>query len=299
MSPSTADSAGFTRPKSRPKTRGHLEQLVDQYSRAEGLVPGRTRRWISTLALLGALERLEHEGAPVFIVKGGTAMELRFRLRARATKDVDLVFRDGREGDEDAVERALADTLDDAFEDPYCGFTFRRKGEPEAIRNTASHRLDVALDFAGRAWQTVQIEVSRPEGGLAESELVEAAISLEDFVLEAPQTVAVLSLRFQIAQKLHAVTEQPQDHENDRARDLIDLQLLEALTEDLAPVRAACVEIFEQRGKQPWPPELIVQPGWDRLYERLARDLDSPVSDVEEAAKRVRAFIAAIDAATT
>jgi hypothetical protein len=257
------------------------------------------RRWISIMALLGVLERVEHTDAPLFIVKGGVAMELRIRLRARATKDVDLIFRgDVGDGGAHRVANVLMDTLDDAFEGTYSGFTFRRKEEPEAIHDTGSYHLDVAMDYAGRSWQTLRIEVSTAETGASEIEFVEAAISIDDFLLESPRTVAVLSLRYQIAQKLHAVTEQPEDRENDRARDLVDLQLLEDLADDLGPVRAACVEVFAERAKQAWPPILAVQRGWGALYERVARDLDFSVTDVEEATAHVRAFIAAIEAAT-
>jgi hypothetical protein len=62
----------------------------------------------------------------------------------------------------------------------------------------------------------------------------------------------VLAVRWQIAQKLHAVTEPPlrPGGENPRYWDLIDLQLLQALTgENLEPVKDAC-----QRPARPWPP---------------------------------------------
>lgn len=51
------------------------------------------------MALLGALERVEApQGAPRFVLKGGVAIELRLRSGARATRDVDMVFR-GPEGE--------------------------------------------------------------------------------------------------------------------------------------------------------------------------------------------------------
>jgi hypothetical protein len=41
----------------------------------------------------GVLQRTAAAGQPPFIVKGGVALELRLRNRARATKDIDLSLR--------------------------------------------------------------------------------------------------------------------------------------------------------------------------------------------------------------
>jgi hypothetical protein len=70
------------------------------------------------MVLLGALDRVR-EADPVFLLKGGVAMEIRLRGRARATKDVDLVFF----GD----PQDLGDDLDRALVDPYSEFSFQRR----------------------------------------------------------------------------------------------------------------------------------------------------------------------------
>ena len=241
------------------------------------------------MALIGAVDRVRSGDGPVFLVKGGVSIELRLGLRARATKDVDLVFR----GDADE----MLDALEEAFEQPYAGFAIRRKGAVEDIRDTGSRRLEIQLSFAGRDWQTLQLEVARPEAD--EMELVPVAVGIAEFGLDGPQRVACLSLRFQVAQKLHAVTEQPPDRANLRFWDLIDLILLEALLEDdLTPVRDAAMSIFAERGTHAWPPELVVPDAWREPYAAGAAELgaDLPV-DVDEAAARVRRLIAAIDGA--
>jgi hypothetical protein len=83
-------------------------------------------------------------------------------------------------------------------------------------------------------------------------------------------------LRYQIATKLHAVTERFEDRENDRVRDLIDRLLLAELESDLARVRDACVDIFESREKHAWPPALDAEPSWPEQYRALAREQGSP-----------------------
>ncbi len=107
------------------------------------------------MALIGALDRVRADDGPRFLVKGGVSIELRLGLRVRATKDVDLVFR----GDADE----MLDALEEAFEQPYAGFALRRKGEVEHIRDTGSRRLEVQLGFGGRDWQSLQLEIAKPD----------------------------------------------------------------------------------------------------------------------------------------
>jgi hypothetical protein len=216
-------------------------------------------------------------------------MELRLGLGARTTKDIDVVFR--------GAAREMLDALEEAFDQPYGSFSFRRKGPVEDIRETGSRRLSVQVSFAGKDWQTLQIEVAPPEA--TEAELVPVAIGLADFKLDGPERVACLALRYQVAQKIHAVTEQPDGRTNHRFWDLIDLQLQrELLGDDLARVREACVEIFAGRDLQPWPPELAVPEDWRAPYAAAAGELDADLPlDVDSAADQVRDFITAIDAA--
>jgi hypothetical protein len=238
------------------------------------------------MALIGALDRVRADDGPRFLVKGGVSIELRLGLRVRATKDVDLVFR--------GAEDEMLDALDDAFTKPYAGFAFRRKGAVEEIRDTGSRRLDVQLSFAGREWQTLQLEIAKPEAD--EIELVPVAVGIEDFGLESPELVACLSLRYQVAQKLHAVTEQPPDRPNLRFWDLIDLILLAALLDDdLTPLRDAAIAIFETRGTHAWPPDLTIPEAWRAPYAAGVAELDAGLpAQVDDAAARVRALITAI-----
>lgn len=109
-----------------------------------------------------------------------------------------------------------------------------------------------------------------------------------------------MSLRYQIAQKIHAVSEAPADgRPNLRYWDLIDLILLRALLdEDLWPVREACVQTFEVRGTHDWPPTLEVPDAWSEPYRVDASQISTELpEDVKAAAAVVADFIAAIDVA--
>lgn len=275
-------------PKSQPKTEKHLGQLVAQYAEASGLGVRRVRQRVSAMAFVGALERVrEEDSAARFLIKGGIACELRFQGKARATRDLDAVFHG-------SLDELLAD-LDAAFAEPYSGFSFSHS-EPEAIGETGSHRFDVKLQYAGRSWATLRVEVSPPEGRAHEPEMV-PALTVSEFGLTGPVEVTCLSLRYQIAQKIHACTERFEARENERVHDLIDLLLMEELIEHDARVKEACVEIFELRVAHPWPPTLSVEPSWPEVYVGLAAEIDFPISDVAEAAARVQALIERIAAA--
>jgi hypothetical protein len=271
-------------PDRRQPTKGHLEQLIGRYSRDTGIAADRVRRWVSTMALLCALDRVPSDpAAPLFLLKGGVAIELRVRMGARATKDVDVVFRGGPD--------ELVDALDEAFTQPYCDFAFLR-GEP-ADHGPHARRFDVRLTYQSRAWATVRLEASRFEVGADEAEYLDA-ISLEDFKLSGPRTIACLPLRFQIAQKLHAVSERPVDRVNDRFRDLVDLLVLRDLIDDLPALRLACEVTFADRATHAWPPALDAPASWRDGYARLAREVGLDDVDVNAAVTEVQAFIAAI-----
>jgi hypothetical protein len=234
------------------------------------------------MAFVGALDRVQEEDSSTrFLIKGGMACELRFRGRARATRDLDAVFRG-------SLDELLAD-LDAAFAGPYSGFAFTYS-EPEPIGATGSHRFEVKLQYAGRGWATLRVEVSPPEGRAHEPEMV-PALSVSEFGLTGPVEVTCLSLRYQIAQKIHACTERFEGRENERVHDLIDLLLMEELIEDDARMNEACVEIFDLRGTHPWPPTMSVEPSWREVYAGLAAEIDFPIADVAEAATRVQALI--------
>lgn len=282
----------FKEPKRPPTRRSHLERLVDAYARDTDIPQARLRHRISSLALIGALQRVKDPNAgPRFLIKGGVAMELRLGLGARATNDFDVVFR--------GPIQSLLKSLDEAFAEPYAGFQFRRSGEPEYIGETSTQRQEIKISFYGRGWQTLTVEAARPEGTRGgDPEVVIAAISVSQFGLESPERIAVMAIRYQIAQKLHAVTEQPSDHENARYWDLIDLLLLRDLVEDLSTVREACVEVFDNRETHTWPPELLIPTFWEEPYKIEAWKLKFTPVDIHEAAAEVKTFISEIDAAT-
>ena len=258
---------------------------MDAYAREHGLPPKRARDWISYMILGGHLERASASSeGPRFAIKGAVAIEMRLPDKARATRDIDLVV-DNPPGDE------LVAALRNALDGEYQGFTFRVKGDSHEMPN-ATVRVDVALEYRGRSWATVQVDLSAREGARTEVELVEP-LNLEPFGLETPEALPCLSLRYHIAQKIHAMTEPARDDEtpNERFRDLVDLLLMRELTSDQGGVREACIELFGIRGTHAWPPDFDPPEFWEEPFRALAEAVELPVVRLEAAVREAQVFI--------
>lgn len=278
----------MTRRRAAPRSARVLGQWVDTYARERGLTIKRVRDWIAYMILAGQLERASAvtEG-PRFTIKGAVAIEMRLRAKGRATKDLDLVVDDDEGSDPVA-------TLREALANTYQGFAFRVKGDPHLMPNEAV-RVEVAIEYRGRGWGTIQVDLSAREGGKTEVELVEA-LDLEPFGLDTPGPLPCLSLRYHIAQKIHAMTEPAFDDEtpNERFRDLVDVLFMKELAGDLVRVRAACEDVFNRRGTHDWPPVLDPPELWREPFAALAGEIELSTDSLADAVRQGQDFIDAI-----
>lgn len=269
-----------------PPSAGVLARYAQAYAREVGVAEGRVRAWVAYMIMAGALERATGAADPLFIVKGGVALELRLRNRARATKDIDVVLRDAEADLADALEQAVAG-------DPYQGFSFRRKGEPLLLDNGAVN-MEFAVTYRGQPWTSISVDIARAEAGEADVEWVEAIDLADAFGVTGPAQLPCLPLRFHVAQKLHGMTLPPRPgKQNQRFRDLIDLLLMEALvTHAYAALREACELDFGSRNTHAWPPNLDATPShWAAPFSQLAEELELRETDVDTALIRVRSFV--------
>jgi hypothetical protein len=266
-----------------------LARYSQTFAREFGVAEGRVRGWVAYMTLAGVLERATGDDPPRFIVKGGVALELRLRDRARATKDIDIVLRDAKADLAGSLEQALTG-------EAYEGFSFRRKGQPLLLDNGAIN-MEFAVTYRGQPWTSVSVDMARAEAGESEIEWVEAIALTDAFGVTGPSLLPCLPLRFHVAQKLHGLTLPPRPGKrNERFRDLVDLLLMEALTtHDYVALREACELVFRSRNTHPWPPDLAAVPShWAEPLAQLCLDLELPERDVEMALVRVRGFVARI-----
>lgn len=273
-----------------PGNLSHLQRLANAAASRQGVAVGRYQRWVSVQIISAVLGRVrDDDGLPLFAMKGGAAMELRLGLTARASKDYDATFR--------APLDEMLDRLDRALTHDWHGFQFQRT-LPVPLADTPAVRMTIKLAYKGRPWGSMQLDVAPAEGSIGRELDYVTPRLLDDLHLESPEPIPCVSIRHQIAQKIHASTEVfAPGRDNDRFRDLIDIHLLrDLLGEDrLLELREACVELFDSRAKHDWPPQVTVWPSWPPGFSAMARALGFYTADVEVAAQDLRSFIAEID----
>jgi hypothetical protein len=265
-----------------------LEKTLARVAREQGLDQERLRRWVSFLALCGVLEQAVERGViDTYYLKGGVAMELRFARAARTTKDFDL----GLQGNRTERIRRLGDVLQLGFDE----FTFRLKPEIHEMELADTVRVEVAVEYKTRAWQTVDIDLG--PGEAREVDLVEPAITgLAEMGLPMASHVRCLGINEQIAQKLHACTGPQRE---DRARDVLDILLVDMLGQlDYGRTRFAAERIFAERATHAFPPNAALPAEWRRELENLAQELGYRTTNAEGIEAEFAAAVKAIATAS-
>lgn len=249
-----------------------LEKILARVAREQGLDQERLRRWVSFLALCGVLEQAVERGViNTYYLKGGVALELRFARAARTTKDFDL----GLAGNRAERIRKLEEVLKLGFD----AFTFRLKPEIHQMEAADTVRVEVAVQYKTRSWQTVEIDLGPSEAH--EVDLVAPAITgIVEMGLPMTPHVRCISIPEQAAQKLHACTGPERE---ERARDVLDILLLDLLGQlDYRRTRAAVERLFAKRATHAFPPSAALPVEWRRELEALARELGYRTTKAEE-----------------
>lgn len=279
----------------RPRGSKEFQRLLQRHAAEMGQLPQRVMHLVRVGVICAMLDEVRHDdGGHVFIVKGGTAMQLRLGIQARATTDLDVVFA-GRV--EDWLNRFDAVTVDREWN----GFTVSRKSEPTQIEvpglGYRPWRVPLQIRYEGREFGSIALEVAIDDAGAEHHDLIEPdGIELAAFAIDPPQLVPCLDVPNQIAQKLHACTE-PLPDGNERVRDVIDIWLLEALldSDDMAALKAACLSTFRRRQKHAWPPVAAPSPGWARDYSLLVAEYPDAPADAAAAVEYVNDLVRRID----
>lgn len=303
-----------------PKTKEPVSAKVlnTWIAQAEGKLGDEARGgrlgWLvaSSVAIAAVQRAIDADGRHLFLLKGGTLLQHRLTATARTTKDVDGLIR----GDLDQFILAL----DEALDEPW-GPLILRRGEVEVVNVPTKiikpRRFDIILELRGVTWRRIQFEVSPNEAGVSDEHETIEPPPLGGFGLPDPDALVGIAMRFQIAQKLHAVSDphEPPDSINDRARDVVDLLLLRDLaasTGSPAPgeVRQAAMAVFAARTDEAtqlglttraWPPIVVAHPHWGDDFARAAASggvglsLDEAVAEVNAWIKQIE-FVGLIDA---
>jgi hypothetical protein len=170
-------------------------------------------------------------------------------------------------------------------------FTFRLKPEIHEMELADTVRVEVAVQYRTRAWQTVDVDLG--PGGAREVDLVTPAIpGLAEMGLPVAPRVRCLGINEQMAQKLHACTGPQRE---DRARDVLDILLVEMLGQlDHARMRIAAERIFAERATHAFPPSAALPAQWRRELEDLAQELGYRTQDAPGIEKEFAAVVEAM-----
>ena len=281
----------------RPGNLAHLERLLNAWSRDTREVQataGRLRRLVAISVLATILDGLDQGGAPRLAFKGGASMEIRFGVAARASRDVDAL---------------VNVSLDDAFAEigerlnaGWEGFTGKLTERTDITRagiTPAPQRCKIKLAYHDRPFATLAFELSRAEANSFELlEQIPNAVDMDRVQLGPAGDVVVLSVHYQIAQKLHACTEVPAEGSNQRVHDIYDVLLLAGTVENegLVQTRAACEDTFTHRAKHAWPPTVPAWGDWEQLWDALDIPDDARYT-YADARQRFEQFIRQVDEA--
>ncbi len=258
---------------------------------------GRLQQHVGVLVITQfAASLTDDRGEPLLLVKGGASMELRKGIpQSRLSKDLDTVIL----GEIEGIHDRLADAGEIGWEGFNAVFTPPVPFEVPGLA-IQPHRFTAKLTYRAKPFVSVPIEASPVEAGNADGYDQIRSEALNLVGLPNGDAVPCMTLPWQIAQKIHACTDHGDGPRiNDRAHDLVDLQLLEALMVDetLGATQTACQAVFAARGKHDWPPTVVALPHWGPLYSRALEGLAGlgMATDINEAVERTRLFIRRID----
>jgi hypothetical protein len=210
---------------------------------------------------------------PDGVVKGGSSLKMRYgRTGTRFTADLDAARSCDLVSFLDELGRSLAQGWN--------GFTGRlvtgRPAHPKDVPDAyVMQPFEVKLSYNGQPWVTVPLEIGHDEIGDADEADLAIAPDIvdlfEEIGLPEPGPVALMPLRYQVAQKLHALTSPG----SSRAHDLIDLQVIcQNGSLDLVATRKVCTRLFDYRDQQAWPPAIVSSEGWSTIYREQSEGLD-------------------------
>ena len=231
---------------------------------------------------------------PMGVVKGGAAIKFRTGDHAsRVTRDLDAT-----RGADHTVETYAAE-LSAHLADGWQGFTGRLADRtpadpPDVPGEYVMHPFEVKLAYAGQSYVTIEFELGHDEVGstAAPALALDAGIAevIERLGFPTPEPVAVLAVEHQIAQKLHACTTPNRRGGNERAHDLVDLQILVGVDPpDLRELARIGMRLFAARRVSPCPPQVREWPGWDDRYLAASEGLD--VRPLDSAVQWLQALV--------
>lgn len=263
--------------------RRALETRLREQSLASGLPLIRLRKMVSFDRLLA---RLNDSQPDQWILKGGLALQLRLGDRARTTKDIDLLFLKEHHMILNQLREAVALNLGDWFQ--------FEVGQPPAdqaqtvggIRHTVHSLLD------GRTFERFHVDVGVGDPVIEDVEYL-ATPDLLSFAEIEPVIVPCYPISQQLAEKLHAYTNEYTSGRSTRMKDFVDLLLLATLGQISGASLSKAIKItFLDRGTHEIPPRLPPPPkNWEQGFKRMTAEVGLSEHDLGSSYSALQRFI--------
>src|SRR5258707_512455 len=170
-------------------------------------------------------------------------------------------------------------------------FTFRVKAQARDMEEADTVRIQVAVGYKTRSWQTIEVDLGPAKFG--HTDLIEPKVhGLAELGVPVTSPVRCLKLADQVAQKLHACTG---PFSLGRARDVLDIILIDTLGElDYAATAEVARSVFSERATHDFPPEATFPVEWRPELEALAKDLGFPIRTASQIQARFHEIVATL-----
>ena len=257
--------------------RRALEERLKRASLTDRIDLNRLRRKVSFDRLLA---RLFREKPAPWVLKGGYALELRFKA-ARSTVDIDLTLQPvvagtSAGGDTNQVVREMLQSVADIP----LGDWFEYAIGPPVMDLTAAPyggaRYQVETRMDERIFARFHLDAGVGDAVMQPLETIECRDWLGFAGIERPR-VQMIACEQQFAEKIHAYT-LPRNAANSRVKDLVDLALLIGSAGlDKQRILDALRLTFERRGTHELPTGLVPPSAdWQIPFQALAEECGLP-----------------------
>jgi hypothetical protein len=234
------------KPLKPPPTFQDLQKRIAALAKAKGVPAERLYQRVGTDVLVSAFEQGRAQGiVDYYAVKGGMALEVRFGMRARASRDLDIAL--------PVPFDAIPDLLDRVLDVGFGDFALRRKGLLRTLERASTYRAEISIVYKRKPLFTLDVDINGV--GIDVAVDVVGSDILGDLGFPGALQMRLLNIHQQLAQKLHGATQPSMDgYTNARYRDVVDCLLIEdggSLDYDLGRIHAA--SLFSRRATHAWP----------------------------------------------
>lgn len=240
------------------------------------------------------LARLFHDERAPWLLKGGYSFELRYRPRARTTRDIDLGVQNLSGIVAANRSAAIRDELQKAAElDLGDHIVFQIGSARHAVQGApqGGATFPVEARIAGKQCAVFRLDVGFGDASFGKAEEL-VGDDLLSFANIPPARVRSISIPQQFAEKIHAYTFEWKGRENSRVKDLVDLLvLIERAQMDVDSLRAAIRATFDARTTHSTPRELSPPPeSWRDEFRSLADEAQVEANELESAFEELSAY---------